>query len=164
LSDAARGAAQSSVSFTEAVNADLKMSEPPPQGRSGAPEHSPPTGPEEVDGNQRSTAPPQPQPVVMECGLQPESPTAIDLEFQAQAWVILPDLAKDLNNLKRSAIVEGMAAIKSQASKSSEEGTKNHQEDMELQVELRHSRIPASKKGKAVQKEQSIHGGQAARC
>jgi hypothetical protein len=45
LADAARGVAQSSVSFTEAVNADLKMSEPPPQGRSGAPEHSPQLAP-----------------------------------------------------------------------------------------------------------------------
>jgi hypothetical protein len=58
----------------------------------------------------------------------------MDPELQAQAWAILPDLAKDLNNLKRSTTVKGMAAIESQASKSSEEGTKNHQEDMELQV------------------------------
>jgi hypothetical protein len=73
--------------------------------------------------------------------------------LQAQAWAILPELAKDLNHPKRQEQRDP------QVSKPSLQASKSHPEDMDLQAELIRARIPESKKGKAVQPTHSFHGG-----
>jgi hypothetical protein len=102
---------------------------------------------------------PQPEP--------PASPTEIDPDLQAQAWALLPDLAKDLNNLRNSGQRLHSATTEEACKKPEEEASKqpavkarNHQEGVELQSVLLQSRIPASQKGKVVQIEEGIHGGQ----
>lgn len=126
---------------------------PPPQLSCDAQEHSIGTGFDAAEDSQHL----------------PRSPTRIDPELQAQAWALIPNLEKDLNNLntlKRwpvSVTGEGTAAITSHPEatcKSPADRSRNPQEDTALQSELTQSRIPASQKGKAPQRGEGIHGAQ----
>ncbi|CAD6268566.1 unnamed protein product [Miscanthus lutarioriparius] len=118
---------------------------------------------------------------------QPASPREIDRELQEQAWALLPDLAKDLNKLKdqqersgaaacsttinprpelgRSDAVKGRTVINSACQKPDNAIPKSIDRELQectvIEVDLLRSRIPASQKGKSVQGEEGIHGGQA---
>lgn len=136
----------------EAADASKKPSEPPLNLNGGAPKHSSSAGLDAADA------------VLQEL---PRSPSLIDPEIQAQAWVILPDLAKDLNTIKflnqqlRPATVGGSEAINPHpevACKQPEDRARKPQDDTELQGKLR-ARILASQKGKSTMGERCIHDG-----
>jgi hypothetical protein len=63
--------------------------------------------------------------------------------LQAQAWAILPELAKDLNHPKRQEQGDP------QVSKPSMQASKSHPEDMDLQAEFIRARIPQERESSA---------------
>lgn len=137
---------------------------PSTQPANGAQQHSSPPGFNVATTNQPAQVPPDQH---ASQGSQWSPTGIIDQEFQAQAWAILPELAKDLNKFKTLKQQQGSTSRgentvinhrRNGYCKHLEDRTKNPHEDSEFHGALLQSRIPACKKGKATLLEEGIQG------
>ena len=92
----------------------------------------------------------------------PTSPTKIDPELQAQAWALFLDLTKDLNNFNSLSQQPCSATVGAVAPSIPTQRKYARNQKMESSSKA-HPFDPESwraKKGKSVQSEEGIHGGQ----